>query len=144
MKRYDLSTVSAEASKVIKLKDFIPSQEWFDLLSCYLPDIESFTCKSERVGRFDNSEVPRDYVVNLPRFINLQVFYCDIHIVSTDSCLVKFEFTDGEKSFYPFRDEKDTIIELISLEDIQKNQTSAISMITFRCDRIEKFTFYGW
>ncbi|KAI9269669.1 hypothetical protein EDC94DRAFT_599586, partial [Helicostylum pulchrum] len=140
VEKYDPTIVSTEALKVVKLKGFIPSQEYFDLLSCYLPGIQIFTCKSERGGRFDNSEVPRDCIVDLTRFKSLQVFYFDIQLVSKDSCLVNFEFMDGEKSYYQFKNKKDTIFESISLEDIQ---TSTAGMITFRCEKMEKFTFYS-
>ncbi|KAI9269601.1 hypothetical protein EDC94DRAFT_686001 [Helicostylum pulchrum] len=124
--------VSTEASKVVELKGFIPSQECFDLLSCFLPSIQSFTCGIERGGRFDNSEVPQDYVVDLTQFKSLQVFYFDIQLVSIVSCLVKFEFIDGEKSYYQYRYEKDTMLEPISLEDIRNKKRSTISMITFK------------
>ncbi|GAA5799962.1 hypothetical protein HPULCUR_005383 [Helicostylum pulchrum] len=144
VEKYDPVTISAEALKAVNLKGFLPSQECFDLLSCYLPGILGFTCKSERGNRFDNSEVPQDYVVDLTQFKSLQEFYFDIGLVSTSlTRLVKFEFTDGETSYYQFREKKDTMFESISLEDIQNNQTFFISLITFRCEKIEKFAFYS-
>ncbi|KAI9273298.1 hypothetical protein EDC94DRAFT_580267 [Helicostylum pulchrum] len=148
VEKYDPSTTSAEALKAVRLKGFIPSQECFDLLSCYLPGIQRFACVSDRGNRFDDSEeVPRYYVVDLTHFKSLQKIYFDVQLISTgpqlDSCLVKLEYMDGEKSYYQFKNENDTTFESISLEDIQNNQTSTLSMITFKCEKIEKFTLYG-
>ncbi|KAI9242975.1 hypothetical protein EDC94DRAFT_666276, partial [Helicostylum pulchrum] len=71
VEKYNPSAILTEALKAVKLKGFIPSQECFDLLSCYLPGVQSFTCGSERGNRFDNNEAPRDYVVDLTHFKRL-------------------------------------------------------------------------
>ncbi|GAA5806894.1 hypothetical protein MFLAVUS_000242 [Mucor flavus] len=144
---YDPSTISAETLKAVNLKGLIPSQECLDLLSSYLPGIQIFTCTSERGNRFDDCGVPQNNVVDLTHFKSLQTFYFDVQLILTgpkvESCVVKFEYMDGEKTYYRFKNEKNAIFESISLEDVQNNQTSTIiDIITFRCEKIEAFTLH--
>lgn len=140
---YDLITTSKENLKTVKLKNFIPSKEFIDLLTYHLPDLQTFTCGCRLGGLFDNNEVPQDLIVDLTRFKSLKIVYFDVQLVSIGSKLVNFKYVDGEEKFYQVKDKKDTSFESISLEDIEKNQISPVDTIVFKCEKIERFTLYN-
>ncbi|KAI9258671.1 hypothetical protein EDC94DRAFT_613149 [Helicostylum pulchrum] len=137
---YDLTATSKENLKTVKLKNFIPSKEYIDLLANHLPDLQIFTCGGRLGGRFDNSEESQDHKLDLTRFKSLKIVYFDVQLVSIGSKLIKFEYVDGEEKFYQLKDKKDTSFEAISLEDIKNNQTTPIGTIVFECEKIERFT----
>ncbi|KAI9252712.1 hypothetical protein EDC94DRAFT_620457 [Helicostylum pulchrum] len=101
---YDPSTVLRENLKIVKLKNFIPSKEFIDLLSYHLTNVQGFTCIFERSVQLRNARASRDYVVDLTRFKSLQLFYFDTRLVlndsKTESCFIKFEYTDGKENYY--------------------------------------------
>ncbi|GAA5816912.1 hypothetical protein MFLAVUS_010447 [Mucor flavus] len=140
---YDLATTSKENLKTIKLKNFIPSEEFIDLLTYHLPDLQIFTCGGGLGGLFDDNEVPQDRIVDLTRFKSLKTVYFDTQLVSIGSKLIKFEYVDGEEKFYKLKDKKDTSFGSISLEDIKIIQTSPVSTVVFKCERIERFALYN-
>ncbi|GAA5805075.1 hypothetical protein HPULCUR_010588 [Helicostylum pulchrum] len=143
-KDYNLSTTSRENLKVVRLKYFIPSQEFIDLLNFYLPDIQNFGCGGRRDRQFNDKGVPRDYIVDLTHLQSLQIFYFDIQLVLNDSklnsCFIKLEYMDGEENYYQFTDEAYKKFKPISFE---KLQTYPISTIIFKCQRIKKFVLYN-
>lgn len=78
----DLLCTSQGFVKYVRFKGFSPPQEYLDLLSSQLPNIECITCTYHGyIERFDDARAPISFAFNLTAFKKLEAFHMNIDTV---------------------------------------------------------------
>lgn len=147
--KHDPSTTSQENLKLVKVKNFIPSSDFLNLLTSYLPNINSIHCSCD----FYNHRLKEDditiqiEVVDLSNFKCLETFYFNLKFMwfeqESSVCFIQFHYTDGDESYYQYiREEESFELRSVTSDFIKNHSSSSVSTITFKCEKIKKFIMY--
>lgn len=139
--------------KVVKLLEGIAlDQNWLDLISTHLPNVEELVCQGQEYGRhFFDKLVAKTINVNLNAFQELKVFNLDFNaLVPRDfECLfIRFKYINGDESYYSFKKEKkkddkkrNYVFTPVTVKEIKDYLSSnqAVRFITMEIDKIQEF-----
>lgn len=114
--------------KMVQFIGFPPTQEYLDLVSTYLPDIDTIKCVDRVVYHRENNSTheTNNFTFNLIGFPKLMAFYFDIEVVIGNRRLYGDCYetkAKPNKTFGLFADDKETTEE---------------AYYTFACEREEK------
>ncbi|KAI9351023.1 hypothetical protein BD770DRAFT_412964 [Pilaira anomala] len=141
-KKFEFSNPPRKNLEVVKLKNLIPSRDFLNLLRFHLPNVNYMIFKySFKIVKFGKIEPPKDIIVDLRNFGNLEMICFDVRLLRScmNMCNIVFEYLDGEVQYYVCTAYP---MKLVSIP-VNYRKLYDTYTITFKCEKIRRFVLHN-